>query len=135
MRRFYRIEDCDRVGCYHSTRVPHNDSYQNPSERHPMPQDDSLLTTNKYNIEALRGYYWFSSVFRYGFNSLEQLRSWFYEDSALEMLHNCGFVLAIYEIPEMIEGHTQCIMLDKYHNDERRIEEISLLSLLTPTTT
>lgn len=52
-------------------------------------------------------------LFHFGFNSMHQLRRWFYEDEILVKLHRKDVVLAEYQChsKDVVEGHTQAIFI------------------------
>ena len=123
---FYRIEDDSNYGCYagcHSRRGRQvvNDAV---SDAHPSPFKDSLLES------ALGGGRdFFDGSLRFGFSSVDQFRTWFYDDSELKALHEHGFKLTVYEIPShaFFQGNAQCVMNSDYH----KLEFVKETKLLT----
>lgn len=136
MKLFYRIEDVNNIGPYHSNKADKKIiDVGNCNGRHPLPSDDTPLNNAiRHDFEENMGDYemFHGGTVRYGFNSLEQLRRWFFNDNELKHLDECGFSLSIYKVPSMYEGHTQCAILAKYHSKKRIFNKISLISLLTP---
>lgn len=121
--RFYRVEHKEtRHGVYESFAYFSTIS-TSPSDRHPMPHQDSLLVSN------LEGKLISFNDQRFGFNSILQLKNWFYNDAMLAELNTAGFVLSVYETNKIFEGSTQCIMLGEDHDKAHRVEEINLLTL------
>lgn len=97
-----------------------------PSDRHPLPNEDSLLVSKAkekgYNLETYDG----CRLFAYGFKSIEVLRNWFYNDEVLLNLANGGFTIRVY-MGEIIHGHTQSILRK---GTGAFIEEIKIESIL-----
>ena len=131
---FYRLEHKDtRMGIYNCFI---NISFgTSTNEKHPMPTEDSLLLDN-YEKEwppAEDDDSYISNCndrFRFGFNSLLQLKNWFYNDWWLKELNDKSIVLRVYEVPYICEGTTQCIIHAEDHIMENLKEEICLLSLI-----
>lgn len=98
MTTVYRLEQEDGTGCYRgdlSLNVEHD------IFRHPLPRDDSLLMDNldensKHFID-----------FHFGFASVDQLRTWFYNDEWIRKIAKNGNVLSVYEAEEVYLGNTQ----------------------------
>jgi len=47
----------------------------------------------------------------FGFTSEAQLRSWFYKDAYLEWMEINGFILAIIETDDVIEGNSKALLI------------------------
>lgn len=111
----YRIEHAEtKAGMYRLAGV---DLYQimtsygwdGDQDRHPSPESDSVLMQsgipgNTWGLGEI-------SHLRFGFASVDQLRSWLYKDEWLLGLHNHGYVLAIIETEEAYIGSTQAVFL------------------------
>lgn len=114
----YRIEDQEGGGLYRG-----DNSGSNPlrydEDRHPVPQNDSLLTYNgqeKMLRDDVPEFYTFSGWFEnegfiFGFANTDQLRSWIYNDEWLVKMERRGFRLAVFDIENehVIVGNTQAI--------------------------
>ena len=99
-----------------------------PDAPHPMPYEDSkLMVSLKLNMASD---WWFvRGKYRYGFNSLDQFRAWFYDDKDLIFLHERGFHLSIYDVPQVYEGNSQSLIPEKFH-DAGFIEETKALNTI-----
>lgn len=93
-------------------------------EKHPSPKRDSLLAPILINKGL---YYVISDLlccddYMFGFDSIEQLRRWIYEDRWLVALHEHDMVIAEYELPDedVLVGHTQVMFKrqDKYDKEQ-----------------
>jgi hypothetical protein len=104
----YRIENEHGHGAY---RIPVEwRSFSQPysDTRHPGPSDDPLLRPYWTLMSGrMKDHYFF------GFESIEQLKNWFFDREWLEDLHNSGAKLSIYQSNEddVIYGRTQLIFL------------------------
>ena len=141
-KEIFRLEESNkelRRGVYNSNKGWDimNDKY-NPERdengsvpRHPMPRKDSKIVQEceKRDIDAdcLN-----DGEFRFGFLSINQLRSWFYNNDSLIELGKAGIILRIYSAPEenIIAGNTQCCFSEKFHTLENIVEEIELSELV-----
>lgn len=108
-KTIYRFEYSDGRGIfYRSPSDPKNLSEQLSTDdyRHPVPRRDSGLTDG-----LGRDWEWKLHKYHFGFGSLEQLRSWFYNDSMLSLLHERQVVIAEYLCyPEdIVVGNAQAI--------------------------
>lgn len=113
--RIYRIELENGDGCYRpsdNSKLFSNlasqeleiDYYDFHDYRHPCPSEDSGLDIEHEEI----------AQYRHGFSSIGQLRTWFYRDDILLMLHRAGYRCAVYEyngsIPDVYRlGHSQAL--------------------------
>lgn len=71
---------------------------------HPAPTSDMKLMQSfedKEERPVIRGY-------TFGFKDLNQLKSWFNENSRIR-LHLGGYYVSIYEVAEVHVGDTQCV--------------------------
>jgi hypothetical protein len=99
----YRLETVGGTGVYGTPASNHLDF---DPFRHPMPSDDSLLMQSlKMRNLKFQGYG--SLEIHFGFSSLEQLRSWFYNDDWIRNISNEGIVLSIYEAEDVYFGNSQ----------------------------
>lgn len=93
---------------------------------HPPPWDDTDLrwgeTEVTVGVPAERC--------RFGFGSLEQLKSWLYNHEWREYLHEHGYVVKVWEVPAgmMHVGSAQAIAVDTWLADNA-CEYLSLLDL------
>lgn len=104
----YRIENQAGEGMYAADHC----IYQCPSYEdfgnHKGPQSDNRL------LDELRLKNWSYDIpqhFSFGFSSVEQMRTWLFEDVWLLWLADNGFILAIIETDDVIAGDTQCIFI------------------------
>jgi hypothetical protein len=121
--QLFRLEDKEeRTGVYHSSKAREVffDYYGGTAatSRHPAPYDDSKLVDacEAKNVEAFdlqNGFY------RFAFQSLEQLRGWFYSDVSLIDLGKRGIVLRVYNCDEssVFIGSTQCAFEHFFHHE------------------
>jgi hypothetical protein len=123
---FYRIENKSRIGCYQAAES--NTILMSSSSRHPLPYEDSLLK-NTMGEKVMTAKH--SGEYRFGFCSVDQLLTWFYNEKWLTALHDEGFELSVYEIPacKYFMGNSQCVMAADAHTDDNLVERKSLLSL------
>lgn len=128
MPMLYRVEDNLGEGMYHSSNAPslgmHNEI------RHPSPREDSKLYDGIKILLKKRGDIAFNfSLFKYGFSSLGQLKSWIYKKEWKKGLHKAGFSLSIYKCEEenFVAGDTQAVVLLNTHIE--LIERKSLLEI------
>lgn len=123
---FYRVENAQRRGCYAGTKE--NVVNSSITAEHPLPSDDSLLGDNfsaKYGKD-MDWEFQFGGSLRYGFNSLEQFRAWFYSDDDLKALKEKGYTLSLYEVPHVIEGNSQSCINKTHHTPKRLKRSIDL---------
>ena len=101
----YRIEDEDGKGMYHSSKAI---SMEVDERKHKEPCSDSLLAPVWLSLSTGS-----RETFVFGFASIEQLRNWVYDDDWLYKLHETGFILSVYDVPDkdVIAGHTQVMFL------------------------
>ena len=128
---FYRIENETRHGCYVGYYNQNGEwSFLNCdcSNRHPFPTDDSLLCKSLGNTNT-----YLVGDKRYGFMSVEQFRSWFYEDSDLTKLQEYGFHMAIYDVPaaKFFTGNSQCVIASEVHTEQYLVETKSLSEFIS----
>lgn len=99
----YRLETVDGVGVYGTGAGAY---VEYDVWKHPLPQQDSLLVENlsKNNLQFI-GYG--NLNLHFGFSSVEQLRSWFYNDEWVRDMSQSGIVLSIYEAEEAYLGNSQ----------------------------
>jgi hypothetical protein len=134
MDTFYRLELPNRFGYYFMRlsviRKTFN-LYPINEQTHPLPQNDSKLVENLSKVS----YDYASGIknnekWRFGFSSVAQLRSWFYNNEALALAHAEGVHLAIYKVPRIVRGGAQAIIKGEYHKVENCIKNYSLLDLI-----
>lgn len=87
------------------------------SDAHPCVYEDSLYMENaeKFNpalVDRRCGVLKWSTYpvgHRFGFESLDQLRRWIFNDDWIKKLSDVGCVLCVYEVPDiaLIVGRTQ----------------------------
>lgn len=112
MRTLYRIESGLGYGMYDSGPAQHIFDNDDAHEKHPSPKRDSLLSPILVEKGLYSGHKWdylACSAYKFGFDSIEQLRRWIYEDRWLVALHEHGMRIAEYTIPDehVLVGHTQ----------------------------
>lgn len=119
--RIYRIEDALFHGMYTSGAWRQfGDDTSTP--RHPTPHNDSGLVSEGY--ESFRAFH--SEAMRFGYGSLEQLRSWVYQDDWRRALKAQGFSISIYEADEAIVGDTQAVFVMK---GARRVGSVDIVTM------
>lgn len=90
MRLVLRFEHMDGEGIYQYGPVIPFDA-----TRHPLPENDGGLQG------WLQEYTYLEQVaFFFGFDSVYQARSWFYDWKVLTTLENCGAKLRVYAVPD-----------------------------------
>ena len=92
----YRLETVDGIGVYNTEAL---NCVHLDRQRHPLPQDDSLLMHN-IGDRRIRGYH-------FGFSSIEQLRHWLYNDKWIRDVSKHGIFLSVYEAAEVYIGNSQ----------------------------
>jgi hypothetical protein len=125
---FYRIENENRLGPYAGVGTINSGISGTATTLHPLPQEDELL---KFVIPTIHRGYYFSGKLRFGFSSLEQLRTWFNDVSDLGRLTEHGFHLSIYKVPKVYAGETQSVIEADYHivenlKEKHNLDEIHL---------
>ena len=124
MKTIFRIEDAKTgIGMYHSGKAQffmNEGDYDN----HPAPSRDSLLVQN-INVFKKRDGYASASDFKYGFDSIKQMRRWLYEDRWLKQLDTNGLKLAEIDVDEsnLIVGHTQVMFRNEVSKRHYKINE------------
>ena len=95
----YRVENADGRGPYVGNPVPEMDDAAN--DRQPMAWQDGL--SEWWNDGKANAY-------RYGFRTLEQIKSWFLPDQ-LTILARHGFRVTEYEVPQshVLSGKKQVV--------------------------
>lgn len=117
--RIYRVENQHGTGMYHVwDRFALNEN----SERHPTPHHDSRLMQAGW--EAFKARY-YSDVY-FGFSSLDQLRSWVYQDRWREELYSHGYNIHVYEADEALLGDTQAVFVKKL---ARRVGGVHIITM------
>jgi hypothetical protein len=126
--QIFRIEDEDGKGVYTSPKVCASHLVCEimglsslGTSRHPEPYRDSLLVSN---IRESCGFVTMSD-YKFGFESIEKLRTWFFNDQGLKYLHECGLFISEY-FGEVFHGRTQSV-IDQYSMVLKR--SFSILSL------
>lgn len=103
----YTLEEKEKIESYVRNRGLFLFSHKEcKMDTHPAPTNDTMLMSSfesKGERPVIRGYH-------FGFNSTEQLKTWFNESSRIS-LHLQGYYVAIYEVKEFHEGETQCIFM------------------------
>ena len=137
MTKIYRIqhkETKDGVYKYRGESPKYSEQFGeivcngDSSEVHPGPLDDSLFKDNylEKGGSALDIYFKLTKYI-FGFESIEQLRFWLYNDSMICFLAEWDFELVIYESENVIVGNTQ-VAFEK--ESAKIIEKNPLLDLL-----
>jgi hypothetical protein len=121
MQTFYRIEHKETgAGMYHQGNNGTPNFYDILREtesnlfddHHPSPYNDSkLLDSFEAKGVAADEVVYVGSKYSYGFCSVEQLRSWVYNDEWLRKLDESEYVLAVVESDDYFEGNTQGIFV------------------------
>lgn len=107
MKLIYRIENKRGRGMYYNGDEGCQVRYMMQEERHPPPTSDVKL---RGVWEKL---YWNGEhqFWQFGFNSLDQLRSWVYKQEWRWELHDAGFAVYAYAATDYHLGDTQAIMI------------------------
>lgn len=73
--------------------------------RHPLPEEDSGLgwDTIEYELGFAKPKLYF------GFGSIEQLKSWLYRDEWREHLSDYGFVVMVWDLPDVGRTGAPCM--------------------------
>ncbi len=114
METIIRIQDNEGRGIYRGNSFKHAWDELNNRDRHPGPQRDSLLVHNAPFLFS-RSFDFISfnaSIFVFGFSTIEQARSWIYQDKTLWKLHFAGFMVHVME-GEIYKGYTQAVINQK----------------------
>jgi hypothetical protein len=129
--RVWRIENREsRLGMYSGVGASPLD--EGASSRHPTPLGDSLLCksiANSCKTCNVLLHLTKHKEYRYGFSSLEQLRSWVYKDEWLSFYHNRNFALVEYDADIAYQGNTQCVFIPTEQRLEYDIAEFFNLPL------
>ena len=107
----YRIENAYGEGVYRANGWSFGyDFFFNDDNRHPLPCMDSKLMREipTYMIDCKNGMP--SSVFSYGFSSLEQLKCWFFQYHWRNRMDEMGFHVNVYE-GDVYVGDTQAVFI------------------------
>lgn len=104
MTKVYRLETEAGIGVY-SKGIVFNMGF-NP-DKHPLPQQDSLLQENLGTRTLIGSKRKNIPPLHFGFDSLNQMRAWFYHDEWLQIMHENGIVLSVYEAEEVYLGFSQ----------------------------
>ena len=125
MKTVYRIERHDGTGmyrCANNSTVSALDIMGYDDMQHPMPDDDSLLAKRRV-IEGVSDIQ--LRLYRFGFDSVRQVRNWVYKDAWLIALHDSGFVISEYLCNDydVIVGHTQAIFKNEIEKESFSILE------------
>ena len=111
IKTIYRIESAKGIGLYNFFKADYFvHSVLVDRHRHPSPSDDSLLVANVRKASNCN-YFDIEAFMRFGFCSVEQLRSWIYKDEWLVKLHEYGLKISEYKLysEHVHEGNTQAI--------------------------
>ena len=118
--RVCRKEDF-RIGAYNSKYGIYNcDGFDHNEARHPLPTDDSRLCANSDNQDIQM----FDTTSYYCFNSIAQLRAWFYDDCWLEWLYANEYSVVEFMLDSefVVQGNSQCIMVLHKAEEVRKLE-------------
>ena len=111
IKTIFRIESAKGIGLYAYSKALHfAHGTLVDRHRHPTPSDDSLLVANVRKASSFK-FFHIEEYMRFGFCSVEQLRSWIYKDEWLVKLHEYGLKIAEYKLynENVHEGNTQAI--------------------------
>lgn len=93
---------------------------RNDAERHPPPSADSQLMENykKTSVAAITDRF-HPYHFNYGFSSIEQLKSWLYQDEWIKQLYAKGYRVMEYDVPDRFcaVGNTQMMVAVNWFGD------------------
>ena len=124
MKTVYRIELPDGTGMYRcgTNSVGAGDIFDFNEVQHSIPDDDSLLAKRRV-IEGVSDIQ--LRLYRFGFDSVRQVRNWVYKDAWLIALHDSGFVISEYLCNDydVIVGHTQAIFKNEIEKESFSILE------------
>lgn len=104
----FRVETEEKVGMYNTNYrqqlQAYNEKYsawiEETCANHPTPSSDSKL-----GWESIRG----SHRYYFGFNTMEQLRRWLFEQKLIDELPNYDLAVSIYETDDYHIGDTQMV--------------------------
>jgi hypothetical protein len=100
--KVYRIERDDGTGPYVNGILAEIAEVYGPEEAgyhpdlNPHPEDDGI---NPYH----------PGCYVYGFDSIEQLQSWFYCHAVREQLGQAGYKISVYESESVVKGKRQLV--------------------------
>lgn len=110
MPKFYSVRKAGPgigAGMYHAIGGLCECATYRTGTRHPMPWSDTALRWDHLrNILGVPKDHCY-----FGFSSLDQLKSWLYRQEWREYLHENGFVVKAWELPEesMHSGNAQAV--------------------------
>lgn len=131
----YRIEHKgDGVGCYQRGAENKEQGMMTVAgttmadrDRHPAMYQDSKLWASLKEKGIGRFEIDFGAIeaYHFGFNTIEQLRSWMYRDEWLIGLAEQNYILAICHVPvdEVISGNSQCMFIRPREYEKHNIRE------------
>jgi hypothetical protein len=93
--------------------------------KHPTADEDTKLS------KLMTGLSWWDGKHRFGFESVQSLRRWFFNDIWIgELDQTC--IVGVYDVPSeaVFCGTTQSVFEGKYHNPEHRVADIPFVSLI-----
>lgn len=117
-----RVETETKVGMYRNNSLASEEMHE-MSGRHPAPFSDTKI--GPYWNYRLPGH---CSNKLFGFTSIEQLRFWIYKAEWRESLHDEGYAISYYEVPEeyALLGDTQAIFVV---SEARLVKRVSFKDL------
>ena len=120
-----RNKYAERVELCRSIMIDWLDDYGRLSnENHPEPCCDDQLAKQCREDDADR---FCTEDYVYGFDSIKQLRRWFYSDEPLSRMGEEAQVeLAIYDVPKVYVGHTQSAVNKSHFEMANPIKRIPL---------
>lgn len=121
--KIYRIETITTLGAFRgNSRYEFatllNISYDESRKVHPNPKHDSKL------MDSLgEGNFY---EYNFGFISIEQLKTWFFNDDVKLALDNEGMMVSVYDAEEFHIGNSQVMFI---MDSAELLERISLLKI------
>ena len=116
--KVYRLQNERGTGAYGRGII-----FDHCNVRHPAPLEDSKLKKQMDKKLFLTAYGWFDSIPNnlFGFESIKQFKTWFFNDEWINEFHEHGYAIYVYEVSadHVAVGSTQVVF---------RIEQATLIA-------
>ena len=119
----YRVETVDGIGMY-GCGVNCVNFEMDDDRRHPLPKDDAELSVfwERLSSDDRDG-------IRFGFSSIDQLKSWIYKKSWRKEIAKSGLIVSVYRARFVRVGATQAVFKLK---TAKKIGTVDILNLDAP---
>jgi hypothetical protein len=120
----FRVENDNHNGPYKDISVTR--TYD--QDKNPNAESDNALSL-VYNMNSSKTPY--AKEYKFGFNSLDNLKSWFHDQSDISKMKDSGFKISVYEVPKnhTLSSDHQTIYKDK---SSKLIEKVELNNFFRP---